>query len=87
MTRIAELDRQASPVHLNLLTAEFLVDGRPLARHPKEYKEHSVNVTLFGKQPLKLCPLRCRGCRFPPKRPIKDGMLIEFRVAFQNELV
>jgi hypothetical protein len=37
------------PVHFNLLTAELLINGLPLARLPKEYIRHAMYEALFGK--------------------------------------
>ncbi|KAF1941797.1 hypothetical protein EJ02DRAFT_490907 [Clathrospora elynae] len=52
------------PVHFNLLTAELLVNGLPLARLPPEFMRHSLYTTLFQKATLEVVPTDQPGMQF-----------------------
>ncbi|KAF2007622.1 hypothetical protein P154DRAFT_593169 [Amniculicola lignicola CBS 123094] len=54
-------------VHFNLLTAELLVDGLPLARLPQEYMCHPMYSPLFGKSTLEVMPTTVPGLKFSAK--------------------
>lgn len=51
-------------VHFNLLTAELLVDGLPLARLPPEFLQHAMYQPLFSKSTLEVVPTDEPGLRF-----------------------
>lgn len=51
-------------VHFNLLTAELLVDGLPLARLPSEFMQHEMYRPLFSKSTLEVVPTDDPGLRF-----------------------
>lgn len=54
-------------VHLNLLTAELLVDGAPLTRLPPEYVQHPVYDTLFHGCLMEVGPTNEPGFVFSSK--------------------
>jgi hypothetical protein len=51
-------------VCFNLLTAELLVNGLPLARLPPEFLKHPKYATLFGKSTLEVVPTNLPGMKF-----------------------
>ena len=54
-------------VHFNLLTAELLVDGLPLARLPSKYLQHGMYRPLFSKSTLEVIPTDEPGLEFSAK--------------------
>lgn len=64
---VAESDTGALSVHFNLLTAELLVNGRPLARLPTEYESHPMYATLFGRSVLEVMPTMVPGTEYSAK--------------------
>ncbi|KAL1893975.1 hypothetical protein Sste5346_006116 [Sporothrix stenoceras] len=54
-------------LHFNLLTAEFLVNGSPLARLPPDYEAHPLYQVLFGNTALEVMPSTEPGLRFAGK--------------------
>ena len=57
------------PVHFNLLTAELLVNGLPLARLPSDYMDHPMYTPLFQKSTLEVVPTDEPGLKFSAKVP------------------
>ncbi|WQF85211.1 hypothetical protein CDEST_10225 [Colletotrichum destructivum] len=55
-------------VHFCLLTGEFLVDGVPLNRLPKDYLDHESYKCLFGSLSAEIMPTPVPGMRFSLKR-------------------
>lgn len=55
-------------VHFNLLTAELLINGRPLARLPSDYESHKTYRTLFGQSPVDVMPSELPGMQFSGQR-------------------
>ncbi|TIC93966.1 hypothetical protein CH35J_009644 [Colletotrichum higginsianum] len=55
-------------VHFCLLTGEFLVDGVPLNRLPKDYLDHESYKSLFGSLSAEIMPTPVPGMRFSLKR-------------------
>jgi hypothetical protein len=51
-------------VHFNLLTADLLVNGLPLARLPSEFRQHEMYRPLFSKSTLEVVPTDEPGLRF-----------------------
>ncbi|CAO2648219.1 Nn.00g074860.m01.CDS01 [Neocucurbitaria sp. VM-36] len=51
-------------VHFNLLTAELLVDGLPLARLPSKFMQHEMYRPLFSKSTLEVIPTNEPGLEF-----------------------
>jgi hypothetical protein len=51
-------------VHFNLLTAELLVDGNPLARLPSKFMQHEMYRPLFSKSTLEVIPTDEPGLEF-----------------------
>ena len=72
ITTTSGRDDKLMTVHFNLLTAELLVDGLPLSRLPREYEEHSVYQTLFGRSTIAVMPARLPGMAFSAKKPYAD---------------
>ena len=58
----------AMEVHFNLLTAELLIDGRPLARLPRAYETQPIYSTLFGTAALEIMPSSLPGMEFSAKK-------------------
>jgi hypothetical protein len=56
-------------VYFNLLTAELLVNGLPLARLPLKFMQHQVYTPLFGKSVLEVVPTDWPGMSFSAKSP------------------
>jgi hypothetical protein len=54
-------------VCFNLLTAQLLVDGLPLARLPPEFMQQSTYLSLFGKSILSVAPTDRPGMKFSAK--------------------
>ncbi|CZS92555.1 uncharacterized protein RAG0_03169 [Rhynchosporium agropyri] len=51
-------------VQFNLLTAELLVNGAPLAKLPAEYENHAMYSTLFGRSHTEVMPSSRPGFQF-----------------------
>ncbi|RDA92364.1 hypothetical protein CP533_4405 [Ophiocordyceps camponoti-saundersi (nom. inval.)] len=51
-------------VHLDLLTGQLLVDGRPLSRLPRGYEAHDDYQRLFGSSVLDVMPSPLPGLHF-----------------------
>lgn len=62
-------------VHFNLLTAELLVDGLPLARLPAEYMQHEMYRPLFSRSTLEVVPTDEPGLRFGARCTYNDYKL------------
>jgi hypothetical protein len=58
-------------VHFNLLTAELLVNGLPLARLPQEYLNHSMYAVLFSKVSVEVVPTTLPGFEFQAKHTFR----------------
>ncbi|KAI1674179.1 DUF3638 containing protein [Pyrenophora tritici-repentis] len=56
-------------VHLNLLTAELLVNGRPLSRLPAQYTQHHQYASLFDKLPIEVTSTDEPGMEFSAMHP------------------
>lgn len=61
---LADADAASQSVQYNLLTGEFLVNGTPLSRLPKEYMSHLPYDLLFGAAAVEVLPSRRPGMRF-----------------------
>jgi hypothetical protein len=62
-------------VHFNLLTAELLVNGLPLARLPSEFMQHEMYRPLFSKSTLEVIPTDEPGLRFSARYLYHDYKL------------
>jgi hypothetical protein len=62
-------------VYFNLLTAELLVNGLPLARLPSEFMQHPTYMPLFGKSTLEVVPTDHPGMKFSAKSTYQDNKL------------
>ncbi|KAH7333001.1 hypothetical protein B0J17DRAFT_579243 [Rhizoctonia solani] len=57
-------DERLQEVHLNILTGQLLVAGRPIGRLPRYYVEHPTYIRLFGQKILDVIPAKYPGMRF-----------------------
>ncbi|OAA64697.1 hypothetical protein SPI_03344 [Niveomyces insectorum RCEF 264] len=64
-------------MHFNLLTAEFLVNGSPLARLPPDYEAHPMYRVLFGDTAIEVMPSTEPGFRFSGKT-LYHGHILHF---------
>ena len=64
-------------VHFNLLTAELLVNGAPLAKLPAEYENNAMYPALFGRSHLQVMPSSQPGYQFS-SRCEYAGHLVHF---------
>ncbi|RDW87962.1 hypothetical protein BP5796_03656 [Coleophoma crateriformis] len=64
-------------VHFNLLTAELLVNGAPLAKLPVQYENHAIYPILFGRSHIQVMPSSRPGFHFS-SRCKYAGHLIHF---------
>jgi hypothetical protein len=55
------------PVHINLLTAELLVNGLPMARLPSVYQSHPTYQPMFSTSMLEVAPTDEPGMAFSAK--------------------
>lgn len=63
------------PVHLNLLTAELLVNGMPLTRLPSEYLAHPMYKPLFSASALEVVPTDEPGMKFSARSTYHNNKL------------
>ncbi|KAL6706808.1 hypothetical protein ACN47E_005144 [Coniothyrium glycines] len=73
-------------VHFDLLTAELLINGSPLARLPKEFMQHAMYAPLFSKSSLEVVPSDEPGFKFSAKSLYHDYKL-HFGMNCQDMLV
>ncbi|OJK01293.1 hypothetical protein ASPACDRAFT_51200 [Aspergillus aculeatus ATCC 16872] len=55
-------------VHVNLLTGQLLINGRPLARLPSEFERHNTYRSLFGHSLVEVMPSNLPGLEFSAQR-------------------
>ncbi|RDW72793.1 hypothetical protein BP6252_06700 [Coleophoma cylindrospora] len=72
-------------VHFNLLTAELLVNGAPLAKLPAQYENHAIYPTFFGRSHIQVMPSSQPGFQFS-SRCEYAGYLIHFGF-FNNDML
>ncbi|KAH6502438.1 hypothetical protein HBI55_034300 [Parastagonospora nodorum] len=73
-------------VFFNLLTAELLVNGLPLARLPSEFVQHPIYMPLFGKSTLEVVPTDQPGMRFSAKSTYQ-GYKLHFGMSHTDMLL
>lgn len=73
-------------VHLNLLTAELLIKGLPLARLPAMFMQHPMYIPLFQKSTIAVAPTDQPGMSFGAMDPYHD-YYIQFGMQGQDMLV
>ncbi|PYH83568.1 hypothetical protein BO82DRAFT_411285 [Aspergillus uvarum CBS 121591] len=56
-------------MHVNLLTGQLLINGRPLARLPGEFERHDTYRSLFGHSLVEVMPSDLPGLEFSAQRP------------------
>jgi len=62
-------------VHFNLLTAELLVNGAPLAKLPAKYESHGLYATLFGRSHIQVMPSSQPGYQFSSRCEYADHLV------------
>ena len=72
-------------VHYNVVTAELLVNGRPLSRLPQDYEHHRTYRTLFGGMPIEVMPSAEPGMVFSATNSVQ-GHQIHFSLV-KNDLL
>ncbi|KAG1873320.1 hypothetical protein C8R48DRAFT_593879 [Suillus tomentosus] len=70
-------DPSCQIIHLNMLTACLLVDGKPLARLPDHILQHPSYILLFQHQVLDVLPSKIHGAEYATKTNI-NGFQISF---------
>jgi hypothetical protein len=70
-------DSDSFSVHFNLLTAELLVNGAPLAKLPAQYENHAMYPALFGRSHIQVMPSSRPGFQFS-SRSEYAGHLVHF---------
>jgi hypothetical protein len=73
-------------VHFNLLTAELLVNGHPLARLPSKFMQHEMYRPLFSKSTLEVIPTDEPGLDFSARYAYQDYKL-HFGMQYPDMLV
>ncbi|PHH88387.1 hypothetical protein CDD83_7603 [Cordyceps sp. RAO-2017] len=68
VTRTTSTGSLSLAVQFNLLTAELLVNGRPLSRLPTKFEGHPCYETLFGKAMVEVMPTDLPGMQFSAKK-------------------
>ncbi|KAI1210197.1 uncharacterized protein F4807DRAFT_72953 [Annulohypoxylon truncatum] len=71
-------------VHFSTLTGELLIDGSPLSRLPKEYEQHSMYSTLFGRTVIEVRPSSIPGMRYSSKKAF-SGHRVDFGMNYQDK--
>jgi hypothetical protein len=74
------------PVHLNLLTAELLVNGLPMAQLPSAYRSHPMYRPLFSTSSLEVAPTDEPGMAFSSKSTY-HGYTLHFEMMGQDMLI
>ncbi|RAL16905.1 uncharacterized protein BO97DRAFT_439831 [Aspergillus homomorphus CBS 101889] len=64
-------------VHVNLLTGQLLINGRPLARLPSKFERHDTYRSLFGHSLVEVMPSDLPGLEFSAQR-LHNGQKIYF---------
>ncbi|KAG8712167.1 hypothetical protein FRC11_000863, partial [Ceratobasidium sp. 423] len=59
-------------VHLNIITGQLLIDGKPLGRLPRQYVEHATYIRLFGQKILDVVPAKFPGMVFTTREHVHD---------------
>jgi hypothetical protein len=79
-------DMSSLSFHFNLLTAQLLVNGLPLARLPSEYEAHALYPVLFGRATVEVVPPFLPGMQFSAKKPV-SGYIVAFSSWSAHEVV
>ncbi|CUA77979.1 Protein Ycf2 (chloroplast) [Olimarabidopsis pumila] [Rhizoctonia solani] len=73
-------------VHLNIITGQLLIDGKPLGRLPQEYVEHPTYIRLFSRTILDVVPAKSAGMEFTTRGRV-DGYQVSFALEGSKQLV
>ncbi|CAE7230403.1 unnamed protein product, partial [Rhizoctonia solani] len=76
------LEHRTQQVHLNLVTGQLLIAGKPLGRLPRHYVEHPTYIRLFGQKILDVIPAKFPGMQFTTRDHI-HGYQVSF--AFETD--
>ena len=80
-------DRKSSlAVHFNVVTAELLVNGLPLARMPVKYEAQEAYRILIGRNPVEVMPSAEPGMIFSANKAL-HGYQVHFALAAEDLLV
>jgi hypothetical protein len=79
-------DSDSFSVHFNLLTAELLVNGVPLAKLPAQYENHAMYPTLFGRSHIQVMPSSRHGFQFSSRHKYA-GHLVHFGILGDDMLL
>lgn len=74
------------PVHLNILTGQLLVDGKPLSNLPSDYEQHRDYRRIFGSSVLDVLPSSLPGMMFC-STTVFDGHALHFGMQDANLLL
>ncbi|KAF2802550.1 uncharacterized protein BDZ99DRAFT_550822 [Mytilinidion resinicola] len=77
--------QSSSTVHLNLLTGQLLVKGKPVSRLPSHYESHKTFQRLFGAKILDVIPSSSDGMEFEVREQIESHQ-VHFKMV-HSELV
>ncbi|KAF2803743.1 uncharacterized protein BDZ99DRAFT_399090 [Mytilinidion resinicola] len=72
-------------VHLNILTGQLLLKGKPVSRLPSYYESHDTFQRLFGAKILDVVPSTSEGMEFAVRKQI-EGHQVHFRMV-QSEII
>ncbi|CAE6446943.1 unnamed protein product [Rhizoctonia solani] len=79
-------ETRAQEVHLNLITGQLLIDGKPLGRLPRKYVEHPTYIRLFGQKILDVVPAKSAGMEFAT-RGLVHGHEVSFALEEDGQLI
>ncbi|KAF2120460.1 hypothetical protein BDV96DRAFT_485186 [Lophiotrema nucula] len=68
-------DSSQLTVHFNLMTAELLVNGLPLARLPRQYTDHPMYAVLFSNAIMEVAPTEVTGFQLCSKHTFRGYQL------------
>ncbi|CAE6379485.1 unnamed protein product [Rhizoctonia solani] len=85
-TTAAHNGSRTQQVHLNIITGQLLIDGKPLGRLPREYVEHPTYIRLFSQTILDVVPAKSAGMEFATRGHV-HGYQISFALEGSQQLV
>ncbi|KZT27616.1 hypothetical protein NEOLEDRAFT_1060414 [Neolentinus lepideus HHB14362 ss-1] len=85
-TASGSVGRISSRVHLNILTFQLLINGKPSSRLPREFVEHPTYRRIFGLKILNVVPSDVPGLQFTT-RDIVYGYQVSFALHSRENLL
>ncbi|KAG8924460.1 hypothetical protein FRC02_010410 [Tulasnella sp. 418] len=73
-TTTAQDTQKPQTVHLNLLSGQILIDGKPLGRLPKEILTHPMYIRIFGQRIMEVVPSDLPGMEYKTSSPIGSDL-------------